>query len=193
MMQERGICTRELPLRNDSINESERSFEAVATTEAVAQVIDWQRYEVIDEVLLARGGSFPDHTPLLPNHMRYSILDVIGSAVDYRRKSDHWLVRGIVAEPVGDNDEVEKIWQRVKARHIRAVSIGYIVEESTDIPPGKRATIDGRVWQARERVLRISTRWHGHELSLTPIGADSFALIRSHMGATARTRRSYFR
>jgi len=193
IMRERGITTRAMALRSDSINEQERSFEAVATTEQRALVIDWERYEIIEEILVARGGSFPEHTPLLENHQRYSTLDVIGSALDYRLSVDKWLVRGIVAVPVGDNDPVERVWQRVKDRHVRAVSIGYIVDEKTDIPPGKRMSVDGKTYQAGERLLRISTRWHGHELSLTPIGADSMALIRSQTGHARPQKRSYFR
>ena len=192
-MCERAMFAREMPLRTDSINVETRSFEAVAATETIAQVVDWERYEVIDEILVARGGSFPEHTPLLENHQRFSTLDVIGSAVDYRRQNDIWLVRGIVAEPEGEGDPVERIWRRVKDRHVRAVSIGYRVFDKVDIPPGKRHTVDGKTYQARERLLRISTRWSGHELSLTPIGADSATLIRSQMGNPARTRRSYFR
>jgi hypothetical protein len=192
-MRERAMFAREMPLRTDSINVEARSFEAVAATETIAQIVDWELYEIIDEILVARGGSFPEHTPLLENHQRWSTLDVIGSAVDYRRQSDIWLVRGIRAEPEGESDPVERIWRRVKDRHVRAVSIGYRVGEKTDIPPGKRMTVDGRTYQARERLLRISTRWSGHELSLTPIGADSAALIRSQKGNVALKRRSFFR
>jgi hypothetical protein len=65
--------------------------------------------------------------------------------------------------------------------HIRAVSIGYHVPDGgfVDIQPGQRAEVAGRTFEAAGRTLRISTEWRVHELSLTPIGADEFALIRS--------------
>lgn len=192
-MQQRGIFVRDLSLRSDSINLEERSFEAVVATEQRAQIIDWQRYEIIDEILVARGGEFPEQTPLLPNHRRYDVLDVIGSARNFRREGNQWIGRGFVAEPANDADEVGIIWKRVSAGHIRAVSIGYNVFNSVDIPPGKRANVNGTNFTAGERLLRISTQWRVHELSLTPIGADSMALIRSHMGNVARSRRRYFR
>lgn len=194
VMRERGLTTRAAMLRDSSVNADDRSFEAVVSTETRAYIIDWERYELIEEILVARGGSFPEHTPLLENHQRWSTLDVIGSAVDYRRETDKWLARGIIASPVGDDDPVEKIWQRVKERHIRAVSIGYQVDDYTDIAPGKRQTVDGKVYVAKaDYRLRISTKWRGFELSLTPIGADSMALIRSKHGQSRPQKRSYFR
>lgn len=192
-MRERGLVVRELTMRADSINVEQRTFEAVVATETVAQVIDWQRYEIIDEILLARGGQFPDHAPLLPNHRRHDVLDVIGSATNFRREGSQWLGRGQLAEAANENDEVEVIWRRVADRHIRAVSIGYRVMEAVDIPAGKRANVNGVNYQAKERTLRISTAWRVHELSLTPIGADSMALIRTIQGNPAPKRRSFFR
>lgn len=192
-MRERGLFVRELSLRASSIDEKERSFEAVVATEQRVAIIDWQRYEVIDEILVARGGQFPEQVPLLPNHRRYDVLDVIGSAKSFRREGDKWVGRGIVAEPANERDDVAVIWKRVAAGHIRAVSIGYQVLNSVDIPPGKRASVDGKQYQAGERLLRISTEWRVHELSLTPIGADSMALIRTQLGDAARTKRRFFR
>lgn len=194
LMRERGLTTRAAAVNDSSVSEEDRSFEAVVSTETRAFIIDWERYEIIEEILVARGGSFPAHTPLLENHQRWSTLDVIGSAVDYRREGDKWLARGIVATPVGEDDPVERIWQRVKERHIRAVSIGYQVDDYVDIPPGKRQTVDGKVYVAKpDYTLRISTKWRGFELSLTPIGADSMALIRSRTGQRRPQKRSYFR
>lgn len=194
LMRDRGITTRAAALSDSSINADDRSFEAVVSTETRAIIIDWERYELIEEILVARGGSFPDYTPLLENHQRYSSLDVIGSAVDYRRQNDQWLARGIVAKPVGSDDPVERIWQRVKDRHLRAVSIGYQVDDYVDIPPGKRQTVDGKIYVASaEYVLRISRKWRGFELSLTPIGADSLALIRSNHGQRRQKTRRFFR
>jgi hypothetical protein len=180
VLAERDLSTRSLTLRADSINAEQRSFEAVVATESIAQVFDYRTYDVIDEILLADGGEFPESVPLLANHQRYSLEgDVLGSASDFRREGNQWVGRGALAVAVGENDPVERVWIRVRDRHIRAVSIGYRVTQFVDIPAGQQQIIGGRAFLAGERRLRISQRWQVHELSLTPIGADSLALIRT--------------
>lgn len=192
-MSARGLSLREMPVRGSSIVEADRSFEAIVSTEQIAQVIDWRRYEIIDEVLIARGGVFPESIPLLDSHQRYRSRDVIGSAQDFHLEDNKWIGRGLVAKPANADDDVEIIWARIRDKHLRAVSIGYEVLENTDIDPGQKKMVAGRYFTAKERRLRITTAWRTHELSTTPIGADSMALIRSHMGNVAQPKRSYFR
>lgn len=194
-MQERGLFARTLSLRSDSVNTDERSFEAVVSTETPAVIWDRRTYDLIDEILIAKGGQFPDQMPLLPNHQRHDVLDVIGSAIDFRLENNQWIGRGIIANPATEDDEVRKIWQRVSDGHIRAVSIGYQVDDFVDVPAGSKSTVDGRSFEAGGRALRISRSWRVHELSLTPIGADELALIRSRLGGDAPRPqcRSYFR
>lgn len=199
VMLSRGMFTRELKdsVRASSIVEADRSFEAVVSTERVAQVIDWSRYEVIDEVLVARGGQFPAQAPLLDSHIRHSSADVMGSALNFRLQDaeSQWLGRGIFAKPAGPDDPVERIWARVRDGHLRGVSIGYMVLENTDIEPGQKKLVAGKYYTATARRLRVSTKWAVHELSTTPIGADPLALIRSRQGnfAPVPKTRSYFR
>lgn len=195
-LQERGLYSRSLDLRSASINEEERSFEAVVSTETPAMIFDRRSWDVIDEILIAKGGIFPERIPLLPNHRRYDVLDVIGSATGFRMQDNQWTGRGFIAQPANDDDEVNKIWRRVADGHIRAVSIGYQVADGgfVDIPAGGKLKVNGRLFEAGNRTLRITTQWRVHELSLTPIGADEMALIRSKHGAEApKPRRSYFR
>ena len=181
----RGLTgARALPATAPStIRESDRSFEAVATTETPARMVDWQAYEFIDEILLARGGSVPNnHVPLLRNHMRFDPADdVYGSAREWRLEeaANQWVARCFMATPSGDQDPVQRAWMRVRDGHLRGVSVGYEVLAFEDIPAGERKKVAGRFWTAGKRRLRISTEWVVHELSLTPIGADKKALTRS--------------
>jgi hypothetical protein len=191
-LQTRELFARELPFAPASINEEQRSFEAVVSTETRAMIFDYRNYEVIEEILVARGGQFPARVPLLPNHNRYSVTDVIGSALDFRVENNQWVGRGVLASPADPNDPVERIWKRVAEGHLRAVSIGYRVLEYTNIPPGKRAVVGEREFAAGDRTLRVTTAWRVHELSLTPIGADSEALIRSFHGHSPVPQRSFF-
>ena len=192
--QTRDLTCRELSLRHESVNENERSFEAVVATETVAQVFDWRAYEIIDEILVADGGKFPRSVVLLDDHQRHSgVNSVMGSATNFRRDGQRWLGRGVVGRSVEGNIHREQLWQDLLGGHIRAVSIGYRVANFVDIPPGQKQSIGGRSYEAGERTLRVTTEWEVHELSLTPIGADSEALIRSQSRGQARPqKRSYF-
>lgn len=192
------LVTRSLTLRADSIERDKRSFEAVVSTDGVVTVLDRRRWELIDEVLVRDGGQFPAHVPLLDAHFMYSCLSVVGSAVEFRKEGDdRWLGRGIIADAAHDRDPVEQIWLRVRDGHIRAVSIGYRPLEYTDIAAGKRQKVGGKFYTAGERTLRITSKWRVYELSITPVGADSEALIRQDetkdQGPTPATPRRRFR
>lgn len=192
-LQTRDLTCRELSVRSQSINEEDRSFEAVVTTETPATVFDYRNYEYIDEVLLADGGEFPASVPLLDDHSRYGVNSVMGSASGFRRDGDRWVARGVIGKAVEGNIHREQVWRDVADGHIKAVSIGYQVKSFTDIPAGQKAVIGGRTFEAGERTLRITDSYRVHELSLTPIGADSEALIRSKKGAPpAPQKRGYF-
>lgn len=173
------------PTAPASIREADRSFGAVAATETPARMIDWSTYSFVDEILVATGGSVPgDHVPLLRNHYRSDPADdVYGSAREWKLENEiQWVCRCFMSEPSDERDPVQRAWTRVKGGHLRGVSIGYEVLAFTDIPPGEKKKVSGRFWTAGTRILRVSTSWVVHELSLTPIGADKKALIRSKGG-----------
>lgn len=194
VLHQREMVARELALRSESVDVEARSFEAIVATETPALVFDFRSYEVIEEVLVARGGRFPDSVPLLDDHSRYGALSVIGSAREFRQTGSQWVGRGFVAKSAGAGDEkVEAIWTRVRDGHIRAVSIGYQVLNYVDIPAGRSQRINGKEYKAGDRMLRVSTEWQVRELSLTPIGADEQALIRSMKGIPAQKPRRFFR
>lgn len=196
-MKSRGLwfreCDASLSVRAKSINKEERSFEAVAATEQRATIFDWRSWEIIDEVLVAKGGQFPDVAPLLESHMRFDLGDQLGSARGFRLEGNQWVGRGYIGRSADGNHKREQVWMDIEDGHVRAVSIGYEVLNHVDIPAGRKQNVNGRNYEAGERTLRVSTEWRTHELSVVSIGADSLALIRSHLGANARTRRSYFR
>lgn len=192
-LQTRDLTCRELSLRSESINVDERSFEAVVSTEAPALVRDMRTRYIIEEILVAKGGEFPSAIVLLDDHQRYSGCNsVIGTATGFRLQDNKWMGRGIVGKAVEGNIRRQQLWQDLADGHIRAVSIGYQVLSYVDIPAGQTETVNGRSYTAKERTLRVTTKWRVHELSLTPIGADSEALIRKQPGHVPQ-KRSYFR
>lgn len=182
----RDITIRDLAVRAESWNPEDRSFQAVMTTETPVRVMDRRTWEEIDEVLVADGGEFPERMPLLDSHQRWQSVDVVGSARGFRREGQQWVGRGYFA---ADDPEVDRIASRVRDGHITDVSIGYEVLSWVDIPTGQTQTVNGRSYTAADRTLRITTRWRGRELSVTPIGADELAKIRQQHAA-ARPQRN---
>lgn len=191
-LERRNLTSREMRVRSKSYDGVNRSFVAVSSTETPAEVFDWERFEYVQEILVADGGEFPERCPLLDSHNRYRSVDVIGSAIEPKRVGEGWEQRGVFVE--GD-PEVDRIAVRVRDGHITDVSIGYEVLDFVDIPAGQTQEINGRSYTAVERTLRITTKWRVRELSITPIGADEKAKIRhqnqqGRASAPARIQRS---
>jgi hypothetical protein len=171
------IMQRSMAVRADSVREADYSAEAaVVAGERKVRVFDWARYDVIDEVLMLDRGDLVEGVPLLDSHRRYSFDDVLGHASDWSRTADE-----IAARAYFDHTDERglKAWNKVKGRHLRAVSVGYRVLEATDIPPGEQAMVEGRVWEAGRLWLRIATKWRTDELSILAIGADDGAKFRN--------------
>jgi len=177
--RQRELTTRALQTRPDSVNLDQRSIEAVMTTENPVPVFDWERGRIIDEILLARGAELPDQLVLLHNHNRSSMDSVFGSARDLRVEGTATVCRVYFA--AGD-EGAERAWQKYRDGHARDVSIGYEPVDYVDIQPGERRAVLGKEYRARDRVLRVTTKWVARELSLTPIGADEAAKTRSESG-----------
>ncbi|MBK8916471.1 MAG: Mu-like prophage major head subunit gpT family protein [Phycisphaerales bacterium] len=175
--QLRELTVRTLQVRAGTINEEERSIEAVLSTENPVQVLDMRTWQVIDEILLGRGAEFEPQIVLLDNHMRWSNDDVLGSIRGIRIEANGQTA-GRLHFAAGD-ERAEKIWNKVRQGHITDVSVGYRALESVDIPPNTSQRVAGREFRAGARTLRVTTRWRMREGSVTPIGADQVAKMRA--------------
>ena len=187
-MQTRELTCRSVAIRANSVDEENRSVESVLATENPVTVFDMLSWRAIDEVLLMTGvESPPDYLPLLNNHFRFDVGDVLGSSREIRVEGGNMLGRLFFAE--GSTESVEeKSWQKVKGGHVRDVSVGYHAIEFTDIPPGKTQKVAGKEWTAGDRTLRVTTKWKPFEVSLTPVGADEAAKIRAAGSGAKRTK-----
>lgn len=177
--QQRDLTTREFSMRGDSINKDARSISSLISTETPAQVMDWTRWEIIDEVLLARGVEAADSVPVLANHLRYSLDTVLGRAVNVKTtgkgvEADLFFVKG--------DAEVDKVWNKIEQRALDSVSVGYRALDYIDIPPGGSQKIGDKVFNGGTRGLRVTKRWALKEVSVVPIGADQFAKMRNEAG-----------
>ena len=165
-----------LSIRADSFNESDRSFEAVASTDSPVPMLDREHWEVVDEILTADGGEFPPEIPMLDSHDRSSVFKVLGNGTNARQADGKWNLR----LNFDDDDDSTRAMNKVAKRFIRDVSIGYTVESCVYIQAGRTETINGKSYSANNgRILKVCTKWKANEISLTPIGADKDAKIRA--------------
>ncbi len=177
----RDFTCHTLTLRAETINAESRTVEAVLATDSAVAVFDFRRFEVIDEVLVMRGMKPPTQMPLLANHARFGIEDVLGSIRDMRKEGNQLIGRLHFATGPEESPE-ERAWEKVRQGHLTDVSIGYRSINFVDIPAGESQTINGKRYTAGVRTLRITTESRPHEGSITPIGADQAAKIRRDLG-----------
>ena len=157
-----------------TINEEKRSVEVIASTESPVQVFDYERWEVVNEVLLMSGCNMPEsrQVPLLDTHSRYSSSSVIGSLRNMATSKGELTGRAFFSGV----DDVSDTWTKVREGHLTDFSVGYIVRAATWLDEGQKAVIDGREF---EGPLKVVTDWKVRELSVCPIGADENAKARA--------------
>ncbi|MEK6531264.1 MAG: prohead protease/major capsid protein fusion protein [Deltaproteobacteria bacterium] len=160
-----------------TLDEESRSVEVVGATENPVPVYDYERDEVIPEVLLMKGCrlSAPWQVPLLENHNRYSTADVLGSYREMRVEKNELVGLCLFSTVQAAQDP----WQKLMEGHLTDFSLGYRVVESTYIPKGESRQIAGKLY---EGPLKVATQWMPRELSVTPVGADEMAKARASAG-----------
>ena len=173
------IQYREYRVKPESADVKARTVEAVIASEQRVIVMDYDRWEPIEEVLLmsALEGP-PDHVPLLDSHNRQSNDDVLGSTRDIRVEGEQL----VGVNHFADDPRSQSIFGKVRDGHIRDNSIGYRVMAYQTVEKGGAAEVGGRTWKAREDVrLRVVTAWRVIENSITPVGADATAKMRAEL------------
>lgn len=165
----------QLDIRAATVNEDARTVDAVLSTERAVEMWDWRSGGMIDEVLLADGVELPRQLPLLDTHSRYRLSDVLGSIRNIRQEGSDTV--GTLHFASGD-DEVDRVWNKVRQGHLTDVSVGYRVTEYIDIQPDSKASVNGREFAAGNRPMRVATKWKLREASMVPIGADEAAKLR---------------
>lgn len=162
---------RELSLRASTLDVEGRSIQAVVATENPVPMPDWQRMEMVPEVLLMSGAEFPRsrQVPLLDSHSRYSVGQQLGSARDLSVDGSQMIGR------MTFSSTAESEFTKVREGHVTDVSVGYEVLKRSYIPEGKTKTIAGREFSGP---MNLVTKWRVREVSITPIGADQQAKMR---------------
>lgn len=177
-LEQRQIQTRTNFYQPQTLDDEQKTVKFVATTEQPAQVFDWERFDIVDEVLRMDGIILPKsgRVPLLDSHARHSVANILGSADawDFTDVDGHNGIETVVrfASDNGGKDA----FQKVRDGHLTDMSVGYRVLESQWIPDKGKADIGGKSYTGP---LKVATKWELKEVSLTPIGADALAKVRS--------------
>ena len=174
------VMTRELPMQTrlmpvTSVDEAKRTAEVVWSTGAAVTRMDyWTGKRYLEELSLD-----PKHVdmkrmesgaPILNNHSRYSLADVIG--VVERAWIENGEGRAIVR--FDDGEDAQEIFRKVQNGILRNVSVGYSVRkyEITE----------------QEGTLPIyrAVDWTPAEVSVVPVGADANAGVRAEQAELSR-------
>ncbi|MCD6527013.1 MAG: phage major capsid protein [Desulfuromonas sp.] len=160
--------------RPSSLDEKTRSVEVVAATEEPVAVFDWERWAVVDEVLLMGGCVIPENRQvvLLDTHWRGGVDSILGSCRGLAVNGTQLVGRSHYSEA----EEAAGAYLRTTEGHLTDYSCGYTVLEAYWIPEGERQIIQGRSFDGP---LKVTTRWKITELSACPIGADAQSKARS--------------
>jgi hypothetical protein len=176
-MKQHDMVSRNVYFGKSEIDFNE-GIETIATTEAPALVVDWEKWQVVREVLPMRFMEAPnnDKVPLLDSHSRVAIEQVKGSARNFRIEGDQLICKTFISE------SETAVRQKIKEGHIDSVSIGYMTGDSVDVPKGKTEVIEGVGYKNEfddDYPMVVRKWWKTHELSLVAIGADEAAKFKS--------------
>lgn len=171
-MSTRSTTTRTLTLRRGIADVEASRITAVLATPTRCLVRDGKTGRTIEEILVIRGAKFPDQVPLMEDH-RHEVSAIVGTVRSIR-------IEG--ARLMGDlffasDDESRRMFSRVRDGHIRTVSIGYHVDDSIEIAPGRSEFVDGTTYTAGKHPLRITRAFEVFEVSLVMRPADPLAII----------------
>lgn len=155
-------------------------IDTIATTENAALVVDWDRFEVIREILPMRYCEMPYNgkVPFLDSHSRGSMDKVKGSARDFRVEGNKLMCKVFISE------SEQQLKTKIQEGHIDSVSVGYATSKdyTVEVPRGASVVIDGKTYRNDYKdgyPLLVRTWWQTHELSGVAIGADKDAKFKA--------------
>ncbi len=176
-----GMCSRATVIFQRAADGNiDSGIDAIATTDAPAVVVDWERWELVREILPMKYAVLPksDKVPLLDAHKRGSIKEnLIGSARNWKADGTDLLAKLFVSKSeVGVRDKIME-------GHIDSVSLGYETDsnQTVEIPKKAEVIIDGVSYKNEfedDMPLLVRTWFKVKELSLVPIGADEAAKLK---------------
>ncbi len=156
-----------------SINEATRSIEFVLLTQDPVVDIPPDIGEPVDEVVILAGVTHEAQIPLLADHNKWDVDAVHGSLRDFRLEGDQLIARAYFAS----DPESDALWTKVREGHLTCISAGFRPSvQPIDLMPGESRMIAGRMFTARNRILRVDEATLLREGSMVTFGADPRAL-----------------
>ena len=103
-----SLGRRGVPL---SLNEAERSVEFTAATERPVNVWDWEKWDVVPEVLRVDGVQLPasGQVPLLDTHDGTSVQNVLGSFGAFRTEEGQLIGRATFSGVQAGSDAFRRV------------------------------------------------------------------------------------
>jgi hypothetical protein len=152
------------------VDDEARTVEVTFSTGAPVVRYDWMtgtRY--IERLSLKKGDVRLDRlnsgAPLLDSHSSWSVSDQIGVVEDGTASVNGKEGRAVIR--FSKREAVDPIWQDVRDRVLRKVSVGYRVYTFEEVK-GKDNALP----------VRTATDWEPFEISMTPLPADNGAQVR---------------
>lgn len=153
---------------DDEKGEKKKRRELVIATENPVEVMDWETWDTIPEILLMRGMRplRSDYLPLQDSHKRSSASDTIGH-VERIRVEGTQLVGEAEFAGTERGREAETL---VDEGHLRAVSIGFEVHRYQRIAEDEQWEDNGRTFRGP---ALVAVDWSPREASIVAVPADS--------------------
>jgi len=107
--------------------------------------------------------------PFLRVHETWDLDGVIGSVAPGSARVEQG--RGLATIRLSEREDVDAVWNDIRAGHLRAVSVGYQVHRYEVTKPHKDSGGGRELWRAVD--------WTPFEISAVPVGADPAAGFRS--------------
>lgn len=161
-----GVLSRVLTLERDTINEEDRTVELSFSSEAAYErwfgpeilshdpgAIDLARLQEVGVLLFAHGRDF--------NYGRMPIGTIVRVWIDAEARKGRAIVK------FDDDEDSERVFQKVRKGIIKGVSVGYSVSSWEEVKAGKTSA-NGRV----QGPAYVALKWEPFEISIEPTPAD---------------------
>ena len=161
--------TRVLDIAPESIDEEKRTVEVIWTTGARAKQWSWELGGFTEELEISEKAVNMErlasgNAPFLNMHDGWSLSAILGVV------ESAWIVEGKEGRAIirfaKDDENVDKVWNLIKQRIIRNISVGYTVEEYEK-------------YEENGEIIYRAVKWTPLELSAVTVPADANATIRA--------------
>ena len=173
-----GLMVRSaIEFRPSTLREDDRSVEFVLATETPALVWDWDRCDVITEVLSTDGVQLPKNrqVPLIDSHnTRESVKKILGSVRQIRNENGQIIGRLFFAR------DAQSEFDKVRDGHITSGSVGYQPMARQWIDEDTSTEYNGKSYSGP---MMLTKTWRLGEYSLVTIPADENATARAETQA----------